>query len=157
MSISNEAVCNLLRRALEALGRFTTDEGWTMDDIETMDAIDAALTRLTDQPAADQPRACSYTNPCWADDCGACGSRSPTAVQPNAGLPPSLGGHSCVVERFGNGICGVCGADARAASKPSAECQHEWRPFAYESYGGPSDFYCATCGVTRTAVKSNEG
>jgi hypothetical protein len=42
--------------------------------------------RLTVQPAADQPRACSYTNPCWADDCGACGSRSPTAVQPD--VPP---------------------------------------------------------------------
>jgi hypothetical protein len=49
--------------------------------------IDAALAGDAAQPAADQPRACSYTNPCWADDCGACGSRSPTAVQPEPQSP----------------------------------------------------------------------
>jgi hypothetical protein len=55
--------------------------------VDVTRAIDAALAGDAVQPAADQPRACSYTNPCWADDCGACGSRSPTAVQPEPQSP----------------------------------------------------------------------
>jgi hypothetical protein len=47
------AIANLMRRAEEALGRFCSDEGWTQDDIETLDAITAALAiRGCGQPSA---------------------------------------------------------------------------------------------------------